>query len=243
MPLVKKNFFQTENSAGLLGFSSRSIVVLISFGFVLLAAIGVAIYYFTQYQQTQAQLSQSNKINDQAALISQIGKLIVLPSGEQPTIATVSDVGKLKGQQFFAHARNGDKVLIYSKAQEAILFDPVADKIVEVGPITLTQVSPTPLGPTLTPTPVTVALYNGTTTVGLTLTAEKELEKKMPNITVISRDNAQNASYGATIIVDLTGKNASEAASVAKALNGKVGKLPSGEIAPKNTDLLVILGK
>ena len=82
MPLVKKNLFQTENSTALLGFSSRSLVVLISFGFVLLAAIGVALYYYMQYQQTQAQLSQSNKTNDQAALISEVGKLMVLPSGE-----------------------------------------------------------------------------------------------------------------------------------------------------------------
>jgi hypothetical protein len=243
MPHVKKDSFKTGNSTEMLGFGSRSLIIVIAFGIVLLAAIGVAGYFFLQYQQTQAQLSQSAKANNQAELISEVGKLIVLPSGEQPTIATVSDVNRLKEQQFFAHAKNGDKVLIYSKAQEAILYDPFSNKIVEVGPITLTQVSPTASGPMPTAAPIKVALYNGTNTVGLTTTIANQLEKKMANITVISRDTAQNASYGQTIIVDLTGKNASQASALAKTLNGKVGKLPVGEVAPKNADVLVILGK
>jgi hypothetical protein len=70
-------------------------------------------------------------------LIEDVGKLIVLPTDEQPTIATVSDLEKLKGQEFFAHAETGDKVLLYSKARKAILYSPSRNKIVEMAPINL----------------------------------------------------------------------------------------------------------
>ena len=249
MPQVSKNPFRFGESIELLGFSSRSLIVIIAFGIVLLAAIGVAIYFYFQYQQTQAQLTKSTQSNEQAALLNAVGKLIVLPTDEQPTVATVSDVNRLKGQQFFVHAKNGDKVLIYEKAQEAILYDPLANKIVGVGPIAVTQATPTPSahsvgsGPTITLTPISVALYNGTTTVGLAATIAKELGNKMPNVTVVSKTDAEKSTYQSTIVVDLTGKQATQASLLAKILKGNVGKLPAGETAPKNADLLVILGK
>lgn len=243
MPRVMLNPFKkigqhTEE----LGFSSRSLIVIIAFSIVLIAAIGIAIYFYIQYQQTQMQLNRSTQSNEQAVLLNEVGKLIVLPSGEQPQIATVTDVSKLKGQSFFAHARNGDKVLIYAKSQQAILYDPVANKIVEVGPINMMQVSPTPTA-SLTPVPVNVALYNGTTTVGLTETVAQELKTKLPIITVVSRTNAQKSTYASTIVIDQTGKNASTAAELAKLLNGNVSKLPTGETKAANADILVILGK
>ena len=236
-----KNIKKATQTAQL-GFSSRSLIIIIAFGIVLIAAIGFAIYFYIQYQQTQVQLNRSTQSNEQAALINEVGKLIVLPSNEQPEIATVSDTNKLKGQPFFINARNGDKVLIYSKAQEAILYDPIANKIVEVGPIALTQVTPTE---SITPTaaPVNVALYNGTTTIGLTETIAQELKVKMPNFVVVARVNASKSTYTSTIIVDQTGKDATLAAELAKTLQGKVGKLPSGEQKATGADLVVILGK
>lgn len=69
-------------------------------------------------------------------LIERVGKLIVLPKGEEPTVATVSDPAKLKDQVFFANAKVGDKVLIYTKARKAYLYDPEGDILLEVAPIT-----------------------------------------------------------------------------------------------------------
>jgi len=244
MPLVKKNLFKSADSASL-GYSTRSLIIIIAFAIILLGSIGTAVFFYRQYQITQSELNRSTQSNEQAVLIAEVGKLIVLPSGEQPSIATVSDINRLRGQSFFVHARNGDKVLIYSKAQEAILYDPVANKIVSVGPISLTQITPTPRisGSVAAPVPVTVALYNGTTTVGLTATVAQQLKTKLPDVTVVSRNNAQKDTYVGTIVVDTTGKDASQASQLAKILGGKVGKLPTGEEKPQNAELMVILGK
>lgn len=62
-------------------------------------------------------------------------KLIALPTDEKPTVATVTDATKVKDQTFFQNAKNGDIVLIYSKAQKAFLYDPTENKIVEVGAV------------------------------------------------------------------------------------------------------------
>jgi len=72
-------------------------------------------------------------------LINQVSKLVVLPQDETPTIATVSDPEKLKDQPFFANAKKGFKVLIYTNAKKAILYDPLENKIVEIAPINLGQ--------------------------------------------------------------------------------------------------------
>lgn len=74
-----------------------------------------------------------------AAIVAKVGRLIDLPQGETPTIATVSDLQKLQNEPFFAKAKQGDIVLIYTGAQEAYLYDPVQDKLVEVAPITTGQ--------------------------------------------------------------------------------------------------------
>jgi hypothetical protein len=47
----------------------------------------------------------------------------------------ISDPEKLKGQAFFAKAKIGDNVLIYTASKKAYLYDPVANKILEVAPI------------------------------------------------------------------------------------------------------------
>lgn len=74
---------------------------------------------------------------DSDKLISAVGKLITLPEDENPTIATVSDPAKLAGQPFFSRAKEGDKVLIYTRYKKAILYRPSERKLVEVADLNL----------------------------------------------------------------------------------------------------------
>lgn len=72
---------------------------------------------------------------DPKEMVGRVSKLMVLPD-EAPTVAVVSDLEKLKGQLFFARAHEGDIVLMYPKAQKAVLYNPTLNKIIEVAPIT-----------------------------------------------------------------------------------------------------------
>ncbi len=135
----------------------KRVKVIITTLVVLLLGIGgVALQlYFksrsgTKGDTTEATI-QENKA-ELAKIIETVGKLIELPSGEEPTLATVSDPEKLKDQAFFKNAVLGDKVLIYAQAKRAILYSPSRGKIIEVAPVNLTapQGTPTPLPPSTT---------------------------------------------------------------------------------------------
>ena len=103
-----------------------------------IVATGFAIYSYTQLTKLKAdpRIVAQREVEE---LISRVGKLIVLPEGESPTVATVSDVESLQEQQFFAQAKNGYKVLIYINARKAILYDPVRNKIVDVAPLNIEE--------------------------------------------------------------------------------------------------------
>jgi len=207
---------------------------------LLIAAIAAGGYIYFQYQQTQQELSKikdnPRAIAQQEAkgLVDKVGKLIALPTGEEPTIATVTDVEKLKDQPFFAKAKNGDKVLIFTQAKRAILYRPSIDKIIDVAPVNIGQQGQVQ--------PIRIALYNGTTTVGLTNKNETELEGKISNTEVVLRENAAKDDYEETLVVDLSGNRKETAEQIAKLLNGKVGSLPKDEKKPEGADILVILG-
>ncbi len=78
--------------------------------------------------QAQAEVDQ---------MLLKVAALIVLPTDEKPTVATVSDPEKLNGQAFFKNAKVGDKVLIYTNAKKAILYDPTANIILDVAPVNI----------------------------------------------------------------------------------------------------------
>ena len=101
---------------------------------ITIASLSVAGYFYTQVQKL-SEGAPAATADELAEIIEKVGRLVVLPTKEQPTLATVSDPEQLKDQPFFAKAKKGDKVLVYSVAKKVILYDPVADKIVEVAPI------------------------------------------------------------------------------------------------------------
>lgn len=116
-----------------MNFKKHIISVLV----VAVLASGASAYYF--YNEVSMFKKDPNKVarEDTESLVAQVGKLIILPEGETPTVATVADPEKLKDQVFFAKAKAGDKVLIYTNAKRAILYDVVNNKIVEVAPINI----------------------------------------------------------------------------------------------------------
>ncbi len=108
-------------------------------GLLLIIAIIPTVYFYAQNKNSEKKLNdlqqKTQSSNDLNTVVAQVGRLVILPTDEQPTLATVSDVSKLQGQPFFAGAANGDKVLVYNKAKKAILYRPSLNKIVEMAPL------------------------------------------------------------------------------------------------------------
>ncbi|MCX6762847.1 MAG: hypothetical protein NT093_03655 [Candidatus Moranbacteria bacterium] len=98
---------------------------------VFLLIISLAVYFLIAHQSDNANPDVALQ-KETKALTDRIGKFMDLPVDEQPTLATVTDQEKLKGQDFFTHAQNGDKLLVYSKARKAILYRPSTKKVIEV---------------------------------------------------------------------------------------------------------------
>lgn len=94
---------------------------------------GVAFYFYRQSTLSDAGTKES--IAEAKTLVRKVGKLMILPDDETPTIATVSDPEALRDQAFFVDSKVGDKVLIYSNSKKAILFDPKQNKIINIAPL------------------------------------------------------------------------------------------------------------
>lgn len=124
--------FSEEKRAGYLQKTLPFSLVLIS-----LVSIGTGIYFYSQAVALKSGVAQKSSPEELRQLVNKVSQIILLPTDEVPTVATVNDLALLKGQAFFANAKKGDRVLIYSKAKKAILYDPDSNKIIEVAPVSL----------------------------------------------------------------------------------------------------------
>lgn len=92
---------------------------------------GTTIYLFIQNRALTSDPQQATQ-DEITKIVKEVSQLIVLPTDETPTLATVSDPSLLSNQPSFKDAKKGDKVLIYQFAQMAVLYDPVAKKVLNI---------------------------------------------------------------------------------------------------------------
>lgn len=104
---------------------------------VLLLILLTTTWYFYHRASDLEKNPQKVVQEETERIVEKVSRLMVLPEGEVPTIATVSNPEKLKDQVFFTNAKTGQKLLIYTQAKKAILYDPQTDKIVEVAPLNI----------------------------------------------------------------------------------------------------------
>lgn len=119
-----------------LGMAHLMVFVLL----VLLVAggiVGYSKYNDLKKENTKLSNPQEAAKTQVSDAVAKIGRLVDLPSGETPTLATVTDPTKLKDQAFFANAKVGDQVLIYTQVKKAILYRPSTNKIIEIAPVNI----------------------------------------------------------------------------------------------------------
>ncbi len=114
---------------------TKAFVVLITI--IAIAGVAASAYLYRE----NFKLKNPNQVAEQQVkdIVAEVSKVIVLPTDEVPSLATVADPEKLADQPFFAHALTGDVVIVYAKAKRAILWRPSTKQVVEVSPLNLPE--------------------------------------------------------------------------------------------------------
>ena len=208
------------------------------FSFLMLVFVGSLVtagYFYREYKRVKENPDLVSK-EEVRSITSSIGRFMELPQGEEPTLATVTDIEKLKDQEFFKSAVNGDKVLIYTQARKAILYRPSTEKIIEFAPLVIGTQNQEQAEL------VTIAIYNGTKTVGRASEYEEKLVQ-IGGLSVIDKINAAKNDYTKTFVIDVSGKNQDTAQKISQTLEGEIlDQVPDGETKPQ-ADILIIVGE
>ncbi len=129
MPEVKKEKIIIK------GLDSKRLALIV---LVLVAIAGIygSVYFYNKSKSLVVDANVEAQ-KETERLVELLGKIIELPKGETPTVATISDREKLKDQAFFAEAQNGDILFAYTTSMKAILYRPSSNKIINVAPISI----------------------------------------------------------------------------------------------------------
>lgn len=116
---------------------------------LLLALAGGGYYFYNKYSETKQEVEKLSTVQGQQELnksqteqlLSEMRSIIVLPTGEDPVVATITDVKQLDKNEFYKDAQNDDRVIVFAKAQKAYIYRPSTKTIVNVGAFQLDQQS------------------------------------------------------------------------------------------------------
>jgi hypothetical protein len=221
---------------------------------VLLVALAVVSYNYFRLSRQTARLNttegQKEVVKKEVdELVKKVSKLIVLPTNEVPTVATITDASGLsKTQPFYTGASNGDKVLIYFQAQKAYIYSPSKEMLVNVGPVYIEQnVSSSTTTSATTEEQkkevLNIEIRNGSNTSGSASQMSEKL-KANTNYNIVGVNNAVTSTYKNTILVDMTNGNKAVLLGILeKELNLKaISILPNGE-KTSTADVLFIIGE
>ncbi|MFA7244564.1 MAG: hypothetical protein WC070_00055 [Candidatus Magasanikbacteria bacterium] len=211
--------------------------------FFILSIIGATgtYYFYNKYDSLQKNpnLVSENELNK---VLKSVSKLMVLPTDEVPTMATVLDKSKLVGQSFFAEVENGDKLLAFTSSMQAIIYRPSTNKIIKVGPIYINQEN---LPENNTEAKVEkikdlkIAYYNASSTEGLARQAEQKVKNFFPEFVSSVITTSTLTDYKDNYIINLSGQNEAEVSKLASLFSAQIVPLREGEKKP-DADILII---
>jgi hypothetical protein len=102
---------------------------------VIIAA--AAVYIITRNANTSAPNTTNTATSSaDAALLTKLSSVMLLPEGEDPVISTITDAQGLKQDApFYQNTENGDKILIYIESGKIIIYRESENLVVNAGPI------------------------------------------------------------------------------------------------------------
>lgn len=158
---------------------------------------------------------------------------MALPKAEKPTdIIVIKDKEKLNTpattKVFYADVKNGDILVAYQKANQAVIYRPSENRIIKTDNYNNFYAATYP---------VNLAIISPENAQSET---EKLIIQKVLNINVVSKQ-VPKGSITQSVVVDLTGTNAKAAKELADKLGIPVGQLPEGETKPEGATLVVIM--
>ena len=108
--------------------------ILIACFIALVLSVGVVISLQRAERHTEPKQTVSTPAED-ARVLARLQQILLLPTDAKPLIAVITDVNLFKKNQpeFFAAAKNGNRLVIYPN--KAIIYDDSAHRIVKVGPV------------------------------------------------------------------------------------------------------------
>lgn len=150
MPITRSTNNEGVNNNPKKSSEKKLFVILI---LLVIIGLGGTGYFYYNYSNLKKNPNAAAE-KEVKGVLSKIGKFMVLPTDETPTLATVMDKEKLAAQPFFSKAQNGDKLVVYTKSRKAILFRESTNMIIEVAPIYFDAGNgTTPTAPTTPTTP------------------------------------------------------------------------------------------
>lgn len=191
---------------------------------LLIGLAGAAGYFYKQYDDLKSASPSVTQLAQDQEIIDQVAKLYAVPNNEKPTAGKVSDKEAIKKQYpVLDQVENDDYLLLYEKSAIAILYRPSLKQIIKVVPFS-------------TQSALKLKVVGG----GDERTAVETIlnENKLP----FTDGGALKTVLNGVVVVDVSGKNAEVAKTLADRVKGSVGSVPEGEDTPTDADLVVFVG-
>lgn len=246
-PIRRVPGVETSPRSGLLSIfirkPKRALAIL-----VILVALALLAFFTLRSESPEENAQQENAQQELTSVVVAVGKLMVLPEGDEPVLATVTDAEALIAQQvFFVGTVDGDQLLLFPKSLKAIIYSPSRDKIINAGPIEQSPaenkddtieakpVSSAAVNPSADT--LTVEVRNGTETDGL---AARIAEKvgAVSGFAIASVTDASKKDFTNTVIMSTIAD--ARVAELAKTLGADVVETVASE--KSSADVLVVVG-
>ncbi len=119
---------------------SKTVFFVATFVLNLLGVLGIIVILSNNFSNSNSNSNTPNSIQTPVSLasnevVTKISQLILVPSDEEPRVATINDVETLKKQnaEFYKNAEKDDLIVLYKT--RVIIYRPSTDKIINVAPV------------------------------------------------------------------------------------------------------------